>query len=664
MVKALWLIISPLSYFITKRPLSSHWAFCQVSGFFLAASIEASDIAVLLISIHTVLFIVKGRHTGTNFGLQPYRRVAYTFWATVPIILAAIVPITGDSFVDSGPFCYLPIEPNWYRISLAWTPRYVIFAFIIVTYTALYLYVHVRFRRFGRDQRSASNSDSVSAGPPMYQHSKRRWGSRSVPPTPDLASHGLFNSAHASMSTSPPPKFRQYSDASTESTLKMSDGTNLPNVPEQAARRNSIAWKLVNFEHDARITTPGVSPHTDVLPHEPTTGLPSPGFDEIANNSNTLVDTAVVTSIPTPEPAHTTGNSDVETSSRVRRGGRPNRWQQRSRTRSSDTSSGNSLTRIMAGLLQWPSRPAMTAMRTGDEEAGTAGEEEEDEEPIFTGSSSAHLPTDESAIAMQRSRERMKRQMRLLFVYPVIYLLTWVAPFVAHAYRYDSAFRKAVRIIDTDTTFATAAQNGPTTATSASIAVIATHHILVAATTASSSPSSSSSIISAPIALPFEPLGLRIAAVISISISAAVNCAFFTAWERPWRHLRGGFWENLAKRFRFYRVCGRNSRGFTGRSRDERFVDERVARMRREREKEIGIELRATMSAGGPRNSSSTAGGRSAQGEGGVVAGGGGDVRSGGRSDSDGDGEGECSGGKSSGNRRREWWDALDDEAL
>ena len=86
--------------------------------------------------------------------------------------------------------------------------------------------------------------------------------------------------------------------------------------------------------------------------------------------------------------------------------------------------------------------------------------------------------------------------------------------------------------------------------------------------------------------------------------------------------------------------------------------------MRREREKEIGIELRATMSAGGPRNSSSTAGGRSAQGEGGVVAGGGGCVRSGGRSDSDGDGEGECSGGKSSGNRRREWWDALDDEAL
>ncbi|KAJ3556380.1 hypothetical protein NPX13_g10150 [Xylaria arbuscula] len=415
MSKALWLIVSPLVYFITKKPLSSHRAFCQVSGFFLSASIEASDIAILLIAIHTVLFIVKGRHTGTNFGLQPYRRVAYTLWATVPIILAAIVPITGGSFVDSGSYCYLPLEPQWYRISLAWTPRYVVFSFIIVTYTALYLYVHIHFRRFGRVQRSAGNSSSASARSAAHRHAKRKWRSRSVPPTPDLTNHGLLGSTHTSISKNYRPSFRQYSDASTtESTLKVGGGTDLPSLPELVARRNFIAWNLGSFKNDGQITTTTVSPHIDIAPHKPTTELTASTSDEITTGSNILGNATVSSSILTPEPAHITSNSDVESSSRIRRGSRRNRWQQRSHPRSSDASSGNSVAGIISVLRRGPPRSASTPIHLNDEERGAAGKEEE--EHVSTEPSSVHLPPEEYQEAMRRSRERMQRQMRLLFV--------------------------------------------------------------------------------------------------------------------------------------------------------------------------------------------------------------------------------------------------------
>ncbi|KAJ2968216.1 hypothetical protein NUW58_g10268 [Xylaria curta] len=215
MAKTLWLLISPLFFFITKKPFSSNWAFCQVSGFFLTVTIEASDIAVLLIAIHTALFIVKRQHPGVALGLQPYRRVAYALWAIVPIILAAVVPLTGSSFVDNGPHCYLPIEPSWYRNALAWVPRYIIFGFIIVTYTWLYLYVYIRFRRFEEDQRRASTLSSQSLDSSTRRRSKRKWRSHSVPPTPSLLTHNLLDSPQANMSKNDSLKLRQYSVAST-----------------------------------------------------------------------------------------------------------------------------------------------------------------------------------------------------------------------------------------------------------------------------------------------------------------------------------------------------------------------------------------------------------------------------------------------------------------
>ncbi|KAI0541567.1 G protein-coupled glucose receptor regulating Gpa2-domain-containing protein [Xylaria digitata] len=607
MAKALWLLISPLFYFITQKPFNSNWAFCQVSGFFLTVAIEASDIAVLLIAIHTALFFVKRHYPGATFGLQPYRRVAYTLWATVPIILAAIVPITGSSFVDNGPHCYLPIQPSWYRSALAWVPRYIIFGFIIVTYTGLYLYVYIRFRRFGEDQRRASTLNSESTGSPTRRQSKRKWRSRSVPPTPSLATHGLLDSMRVSISKNDQSKLRQYSVASTVSTLQIGDAVCLPAPPERVVRKSSIAWNLIDFGHDGAGTSASTTPHTDTIPNSPTAqafALPSA---DISDTANSTVVTAAAIPVLQPTYAASSGGASLPSS----RGARRSKWKRRLtiiRSHNSGTGSRNSLANIIAALRQGP--PPVEH----------AGEEGAAEEQPSISSSSVHLPPEESEEAMRRSRDRMQRQMRLLFVYPMIYLLTWIAPFVAHVYRYDDVYT------------ASSVSSTPAFANSS-------HHyeradFVLAATSQSSSHTTS------------EPLALRIVSMASLCIGAAVDCGFFSAWERPWKHLRGGFWEGLAMRLRFHWICGDAGErtGGPGRSRDERVADERAARMRRDREREIVLELRCKMAAAAAASSGSAgqASSRSQSGEGGTIVGGGEIILG----------------------RRREWWDVLDEAAL
>ncbi|KAI0905668.1 G protein-coupled glucose receptor regulating Gpa2-domain-containing protein [Ustulina deusta] len=653
MAKALWLLISPLVYFITEKPLNSSWAFCQVSGFFLSVTIEASDIAVLLIAIHAILFVFKRQHPGTTFDLQPYRRVAYTLWATLPIILAAIVPITGDSFVDNGPHCYLPMHPSWYLNTLAWVPRYIIFGSIIVTYTGLYLYVDIRYRRFGEDQRRASTLNSASTGSTFTRRqSKRKWRSRSVPLTPQLTTHGLLDSTHVSMSKNDPSKSRQYSLASTVSTLQIGEGIYLPDAPERVVRKSSIAWNLVDFGHDGPVHPASNMPYTNTISNCATTQISSLYSNDI-NNVHSNAAAAAAAAIPAPEPAYAAGGGGGDSPSHNPRGIRRNKWKRRLRPRGSDTGTRNSLANITAALRQGPPRLFTTTEHPDNEEA--AGEEDLN----LSSPSSVRLPTSESEAAMRRARDKMQRQMRLLFVYPVIYLLTWIAPFVAHTYATTppttTTTTSSSHGSGTSSFSAGNSSSSPFSTTSPWNFTTGNHYLLLSATLPSSSSSTS---------LPIEPLALRIASIASLCIGPAVDCVFFSAWERPWRHLRGGFWENMARRLRVQRVCG--GRGFSGRSRDERVVDERAARMRRERERVMRLELRCKMAAGGGASSrGSTAGGKSARSEGiGIGIGIGGGIGRGGSGGSGSGGSGSGGGSGAKRTRTREWWDVLDEATL
>lgn len=671
MAKSLWLLTSPLYYFITKKPFSSNWVFCQISGFFLTATIEASDIAVLLIAIHTALFIVKRQHPGVAVGLQPYRRVAYTLWAVVPIILAALVPITGGSFVDNGPHCYLPIQPNWYREALAWVPRYIIFGFIIITYTWLYVYVHLRVRRFGEDQRRASNPSSRSTASYARPLSRRTWRGRSGPQTPTLAACHSHDSASGAVTNKncPSSKPRQSSVSSMASTLQIGEGACLPTAPEPVVRKSSISWRLVDF--DGIGTSESTTPFVDTISGSPMEGSftqLSPNDASANSNSNITTDThaAPVTS---PEPTQSAGNEHAPNCNQ--HNPRRSMWERRlnsTRTQASDVTSSRSSSRfITAPTLQ--GAPLGTAC-TNEEDAVIGLELSDSNSPV-------RLPTEVSEQSMRRSRDKLQRQMRLLFVYPAIYMLTWIAPFVAHVYRYDDVYATSSAAFNSSMTStpSTAALFNSTFIDAAGIHQqssggngVSAHHLLLAALSprlaANQQQSSIAALFSHAQVHP-EPLALRIASMASLCIGAAADCGFFSAWERPWRHLRGGFWENLAMRLRVHRICGGNDRfgsfagsggsssGGPGRNRDERVADERNARTRREKEREMILRSKeaAAAAAAAARESEASSSAAARRGFEGSSSEGGSVI-----------GVGAVAGLHHG--RRREWWDALDEAAI
>ena len=61
------------------------------------------------------------------------------------------------SYVSSGTFCYLPVRPIWYRLTLSWVPRYLILLVIAGVYLAVYLYARLKFNEFVH--RIADDSD-------------------------------------------------------------------------------------------------------------------------------------------------------------------------------------------------------------------------------------------------------------------------------------------------------------------------------------------------------------------------------------------------------------------------------------------------------------------------------------------------------------------------
>ncbi|KAK9325513.1 G protein-coupled glucose receptor regulating Gpa2-domain-containing protein [Lipomyces orientalis] len=133
---------------------------CQADGFFAALSIEASDFGALVIAVHTLMFIMYpqvGSSSAYKYGgLYRYRRIVYLFWAAFAILFASLPfvktssvpdhPVTthdtaGLGYIQLLTWCYLPVQPIWYRLVLAWIPRYLVLISICIIYVRLYIYV-------------------------------------------------------------------------------------------------------------------------------------------------------------------------------------------------------------------------------------------------------------------------------------------------------------------------------------------------------------------------------------------------------------------------------------------------------------------------------------------------------------------------------------------
>lgn len=540
-MKSLWFLIYDIVSINGRRHLESTGIFCQTSGFFLSMGIEAADAAVFLIALHSTVHIFWPNRAGGESGLYPYRRMAYSFYIFWPILMASLAFANGvPAYVNTGQSCYLPTTPWWHRVALSWIPRYVILLIILIMYGSSYAYVRLMMRRYSR-----RDSDKT-AGRPI----------RTAPSTPHLVLHGLLPSPPGSAR---PSSYRFPSVGRVErdfSPIPPEDSTGaedsyrkkIDRIYPGVRMKGSWSWK--GFEAGASMPPGAISPlPISPLAMNPLTGPIEPIWE---TDDASAFSQAPETALFKPAASVTTIPALVQAT--VLRGrAPPDFYRQPMADHLATTSLGaavaaksSQVNPLAIGGSHSPQTASQvhisTALRQGplsDDAASLASRS--------SSSSSGFEALDQATFesgGISRSRDRVRRQLRLLFVYPAVYACVWVFPFASDIL----TFRRA----------------------SADVGDVA------GAT----------------------PLWLLVVSLLSLCGQGAYNAVVFWSRERPWRHVRGGFWESFDVDFvRGWRFTLRKD---SGRTREEMFNDSARARTRRGEELTQEHEFRGSLSGRAP----------------------------------------------------------------
>lgn len=464
----------------THGPVSSDSSFCIVNGFFIALGVEASDFAILMIAVHTALSIFNAnpRIAAGEGGLYPYRKIAFALWIIFPVLMASLAFINDHPYVSAGTYCYLPVRPFWYRLALSWIPRYIIFAIIIIIYFAIYFYVNYKFKDFDRSttppegtfEPGVQKSRKIGANAPLKRYS--------LPATPQLAHHGLLSD------------FKGESIASSERSQagrKLSDG-NFPDLYISTPRTSMGDGSRRIREH---------SDSWDTLTNLYPTNLHPTSIDIEPAAGNTTKDSHTKTASSSPTWSNFASKSPDKTTD--------------------STTRNKSLLSFFSFLRNQSQHPALSS---------------------FTSTPISQLELVDSkgnnvaATEVQRTREKVRRQLRFMFIYPIVYITMWILPFVSHALQYKDTY----------------ALN--------------------------------------------PPYVLSAFVVVIINSQCAVDAWLFSTREQPWRHIpgtQGGFWESL----RFWEAgwglpdsinSRKRTRRGPGKSRAEMAAEARRAYKRRDEE--------------------------------------------------------------------------------
>jgi G protein-coupled receptor GPR1 len=497
LIKSLWFVIFPIVDY-THGPIASDSAFCQVSGFFLALGIESSDVAVLLITLHSALYILRPQS-----GLSPYRRYAYALYVVVPLLVASLAFVGGRGYENSGPYCYLETGPGWERLALSWIPRYVIFIIILVTYACIYAYVRSMMVNYGKGHQCSFGQDCPG---------DRCTGS---PPTPTIERHGLVGSAPSSLRRADVRERDGRPSISSTNTITATYSDGNPD-----SNRDTYTPRAEQDGHPVGRVWPGFTPSM------PTQNRRSPG--KVGGTLSPASD-----SLEPPQQHHSTSKSNSI----------------------DGLSSLSSTIRPPQSTWSGPLSPPIVRMADYDALISDTTMAEENNDSIQTSLPGMLSPTrkdpprrrerpstldilapgaiqDSSEIA--RNREKILRQLRSLFVYPLAYMLTWIFPFVRH-----------VRGFDGDKSDQ-------------------------------------------------DPYWLFIVCMVSLTMQGAVDSTVFTIREEPWKHTQGGFWETFNRRLHDGWKKGWSKARVVGRTSEEMVVDGRNARARRKEEMAAERVVRGT----------------------------------------------------------------------
>ena len=324
--------------------------------------------------------MIQPNRSTIGSGLYPFRYTAYICGAIFSILMASVAFVNANGgYVTQGTFCYIPSRPFWYRLALAWIPRYMILGSILAIYIVIFIFVRTRLNKFESD--SAMSYELPSGGSPITSRNDitSRRGSRShqVPLLP-LRSSNLATSNAKPLAT-------------TSTTYRKSITIAEPQAARQPSRASSgpsdrpePVWERYSFGHSTPI--PNVLPEDELEPTRPTD-------NQYPRRNPTIIEAL----------QQQTGSSIKSFQPTV--GIRP------------------PVPQVQPDALYQLNSPDTNASATSPMKA-TNGDD----------------MRDIANVTLRRRHKTIKRQMRFLLVYPLIYWLTWIIPFVNHCFQYNDYY--------------------------------------------------------------------------------------------------------------------------------------------------------------------------------------------------------------------------------
>lgn len=124
----------------------------------------------MFLAIHSALQVFRPAVTTfeVDDGIYAHRLYAYLVIFLVPIILSSLAFINKDGYISQGVFCVLPRAPSWYRLVLAWFPRFIIAILVIGLAIATYAHISRQLKDFSTSLRSSkvSTKSKITGGNP------------------------------------------------------------------------------------------------------------------------------------------------------------------------------------------------------------------------------------------------------------------------------------------------------------------------------------------------------------------------------------------------------------------------------------------------------------------------------------------------------------------
>ena len=317
-----------------------------------------------------MLYIIRPNRSTRGYGLYPYRHTAYTCGAVFPILMASLAFLnpTGG-YVTQGTFCYLPPRPFWYRLALAWIPRYLIFCAILVIYTAVFVYVRTRLNKYHSD--SAMSYELPSGGSPFPSMVDRRLHEGSIAHLPPIIPPRSFNSAVSKTNglADVATAHEKFLPSDFQAVRKQSCASDGP------SDRPRPVWEKYSF---GRLTPlPNVLPEEELAPSRPFN-------NHYPRRNPTIIEALQQRTVSFTKPSRGT----VDT--------------------------------IMSEPGAQPDASATPHINTSGPET----------------------MQDVAQTSLRHRNSDVKRQIRFLFVYPLVYLLTWLIPFINHCFEYTDQFAR------------------------------------------------------------------------------------------------------------------------------------------------------------------------------------------------------------------------------